>query len=245
MKEEIAVLSVDRLQILDPDPGWSVGPQWLRTALAEFRRDLLNPGYPCTFGRHALRAGDMHMTWVAHDDLSTLPGDLTAFVDRVSPEPERRQPLIVFVEPSPRMTTAADYDRRFWEILEYLHLHDDRPWPADVPADPDDPGWQFCFHGTSLFVFALAPSNRLRRSRRHPSCLVLSFQPRTVFDGIGVGTPAGNVTRTRIRDRLRRWDLVGRHPSMGEFDEMSDDEWRQYFITDDDADLHDRCPFRR
>ncbi|WP_084960752.1 YqcI/YcgG family protein [Thermoactinospora rubra] len=234
---------VERLRILNPDPGWSVGPAWLREALDHFRRDLLDPGYPCTFGRHALRAGDMHMTWVDRDDLSTLPGDLAAFVDKAATEPERRQPLIVFVEPPARPVTARHHDRRFWEILQYLHRHDDRPWPDDVPADPKDPGWQFCFHGTSLFVFALTPANRLRRSRRHRTCLVLSFQPRWVFDGIGVGTPAGNVTRRRIRERLDRWDMIGRHPSMGELDEMSDDEWRQYFITDDNTDLHDSCPF--
>jgi FPC/CPF motif-containing protein YcgG len=235
---------MERLQILDPDTGGNVGPEWLKDALADFRNHLLHPGYPCTFGRHALKCREMHMTWVDRDDPSTLLVDLAAFVERVTPEPQRRQPLVVFVEPPQIEATARHFDWEFWSLLQYLHDHDDQPWPADVPPDPADPGWQFCFHGTSLFVFGLAPTNKLRRSRHHRSCLVLSFQPRTVFDGIGVGSAAGNVARRRIRERLADWDLISPHASMGELDQMAADEWRQYFITDENTDLHRRCPLQ-
>jgi uncharacterized protein len=232
-----------RLQILPPDQGHGPGPDWLRSAVRDFRGDLLNVAFPCNFGRVALERGELHLTWVDHERPSTLPADLAAFLDRTTAEPDKRQPLAVFVEPAPRPLTEGQLDEQFWSLLQYLHDHDDRPWPDDVPAEPDGAGWQFSFHGESMFVFALVPSIKLRRSRRLCDSMVLIFQPRHVFAGIEVGTPGGNAARQGIRRRLAHWDSVGPHPSFGDTSVLSTDEWRQYFITDESSDLHSACPF--
>lgn len=225
------------------EPGKQIdGPQWVREESGKFGAFLSRGDYPCNFGRTALLHGNLYSTWVEEDEPVQLPGDVRAFVRAASSLPKQRQPLAVFVRPRESERTQFDYDRRFWSILAYLLDHDDRPWPENVPQNPAEPGWQFCFAGQSIFVFALTPLNRRRLSRNLCDCLVLVFQLRSVFTGIEVGTTAGDVARQRIRARLAAWDEVGRHPSMGDHDELSDDEWRQYFLTDSNEDLHSRCP---
>lgn len=219
------------------------GFEWLDEAHELLRRDILDNRYPCTFGRAALRQRELYTTWAAAAEPAELARDVADFLDVATASPASRQPLVVFVEPQEPLADEQVYERRFWQILRQLHRHDDRPWPADVPDDPRRPGWQFCFHATSIFVFALVPTARRRRSRNHPTCLVLVFMPRDVFNGIEVGTAAGNTARARIRERLEAWDEVPMHPSMGERYELSDDEWRQYFLTDQDEERHDLCPF--
>jgi FPC/CPF motif-containing protein YcgG len=232
-----------RLQILRPERGWNPGPEWLGPALDEFRANLGHPEYPCNFGRHALEHRELFVTWVDGDEPVTLLDDLAAFVDNAQLDEHKRKPLAVFFRPPARPRTSEQYDEQFWALLQYLHDHDDRPWPDDVPHDPHDDGWMFAFHGVPLFVFALNPANRLRHSRNLCRCLVVVFQPRTVFAGIEVGTPAGDATRRGIRRRLAKWDPIPAHPSFGALDSLSLDEWRQYFLTDDNSDLHGKCPW--
>ncbi|WP_328610669.1 YqcI/YcgG family protein [Amycolatopsis sp. NBC_00345] len=229
-----------RLQTLSQDRDDDLqGPSWLGEVVHQFRENLADSEYPCNFGRTALKRGDMHLTWVDRDDPSSLPDDMRAFVETATATPGTRQPLAVFVEPGP--VTESGHEDRFWSMMRYLLDHDSRPWPEGAPQDPADPAWEFCFHGESIFVFALSPDNRLRRSRNLCDSLVLIFQLRSVFTGIEVGTQAGDVARQRIRTRLEQWDGIGRHPSMGAHDVSSDEEWRQYFFTDADESPA-QCP---
>jgi len=233
--------SDSRLVTLEPGKEMN-GPPWVREQSGKFGTLLSRGDYPCNFGRTALLRGDLYATWVNEAEPTRLPDDMRRFVHTALSHPGRRQPLAVFVRPRESERTQLDYDRRFWSILAYLLDHDGQPWPADVPRDPAEPGWQFCFAGQSIFVFALTPLNERRLSRNLCDCLVLVFQLRSVFSGIEVGTAAGDIARQRIRARLAAWDEVGRHPSMGDHDELSDDEWRQYFLTDSNEDLHPKCP---
>jgi uncharacterized protein len=235
-------MSENRLQIFEPEMGGNTGPAWLREALDDFRIHVLQLAYPCNFGRRALEKRELYMTWVDPDDPSTLPGDVATFLDLTQTDRLGREPIAVFVKPTPERRTHLEHDETFWSILQYLHDHDDRPWPEHVPQDPDEEGWMFSFHGIEMFVFALVPTNRLRRSRYAGDCLVIMLLPKSVFAGIEVGTPAGNAARIGIRKRLQEWDPVEFHPSIGELDVMSQEEWRQYFLPDDSSDIHDTCP---
>jgi FPC/CPF motif-containing protein YcgG len=235
-------MSEHGLRIFEREPDANpLLPTWLGPAMDCFREQVTNRGYPCTFGRRALIDRELWLTWVSPGDPSTLPHDLSAFLDTTLEAPGR-QPLAVFVEPTAEPRTHEEYDELFWSLLQCVHDHDDRPWPADVPEDPHEEGWQFCFHGTPMFVFALVPTNVLRRSRNVGDCLVILFVPKYLFGGIEVGTSVGNSARIGIRKRLERWDAVPMHPSLGSIDVFSEREWEQYVIPDDDSDMHDTCP---
>jgi FPC/CPF motif-containing protein YcgG len=218
-------------------------PEWYKRALASFRLNVGQVEYPCHFGRNAMEWGLLYTTWLEtghHDDIAPA---LAAFLDYAQPQAERRQVMAIFVEPDGVPRTHEEYGRQFWRLLSYLHEADAKPWPHDVPLLPEDPNWEFSFHGHPLFVFGAAPTHSVRRSRNLCDSLVLLFQPRTVFDGIEGGTPAGTVARRRIRKRLLAWDNAPAHPSMGDYGDPSNFEWRQYYIAEDDSDVFPTCPF--
>ena len=230
-------------RVAAPDPP-ADGPDWLPAVLDRFRTNLADPGYPCNFGRYALQHDELYGSWVDRDgDLDPLRGDLAAFLDGTRPYPRRRMVLAAFLAPEPA-TDHAGHGRRFWSTLQFLHDHDDRPWPADIPAAPSDAHWEFSYHGTPMFVFAAAPTHRARRSRNLGPGLVLLFQPRNVFAGIEGGTRAGTKARRNIRRDLAAWDTVDPHPSMGDYGDPSNYEWTQYYIADDASALHRSCPLR-
>jgi FPC/CPF motif-containing protein YcgG len=222
--------------------GDGVTPQpWWDEVTGAFAAEVGQRGYPCHFGRQALQRGELHVTFFERD-----PGPLVAalrdFLDLSRPHLARRMVLAAFRRPEAVRRDERWYADEFWRILQYLHDHDDRPWPADASADPEDPGWEFSFHGTAMFVFSAAPSYEERRSRRLGPGMVLLFQPRNVFDGIEGGTPKGIQARQLIRKRMLVWDTQPPHADLGDYGNPSNHEWRQYFIADGDSRLHERCP---
>jgi FPC/CPF motif-containing protein YcgG len=157
---------------------------------------------------------------------------------------DRKMVLAAFCEPRRETVAEAPYAEQFWSILQDLHDADTSEWPADIPRDPADSAWEFSFDGVPMFVFAAAPSYSRRASRNVGPGLVLLFQPRNVFDGIKGGTPRGMAARQIIRTRLNRWDTVPPHPDLGDYGDPSNNEWRQYFVPDDQGRLHEKCPLQ-
>ncbi|HZN71557.1 MAG TPA: YqcI/YcgG family protein [Micromonosporaceae bacterium] len=219
-----------------PDPWWT-------DAAAALTADLADPRYPCHFGHIALSRGELFATFFDRG-LDGLAGSLREFLDQSGRTPARRLALAAFRRPEEDDGDERSYADEFWRILQHLHDHDDRPWPDGVPSDPDDPMWEFSFHGSAMFVFAAAPSYKRRRSRSLGAAMVLLFQPRNVFAGIEGGTAAGIAARRRIRAWLAAWDGTAPHPDLGDYGDPSNHEWRQYFIADGDSRLHERCPLR-
>jgi FPC/CPF motif-containing protein YcgG len=233
------------VHLLNPDSGCTmegIAP-WFDRALRTFRAEVGHAEYPCHFGRRALKQQELFATHVEAMSFRPLADALSVFLDYVRPTPHRRQVLAAFVN-VPGTNTHKGHGEVFWNILQYLHHADDLPWPPEFPLDPNDPGWEFCFHGTAMFVFSAAPTHLLRRSRNLGDVLVLLFQPRNVFCGIEGGTLAGTAARRRIRERLKSWDAAETHPAMGNFGDPSNFEWRQYVIPDDDSDMYRTCPLR-
>ncbi len=220
-------------------------PGWLAPAADHFVDRVSDRAYPCHFGRQSLGVGDVLGTWLGGDDaVVTLAASLASFLDTVAAEPKRRAVLACFVEPALVADDHQANERAFWQLLHALHAADAQPWPADVALDPEEPAWEFCFQGQSMFVFAAVPSHHRRLSRSLGDSLVLLFQPRHVFDGIEGGTPPGDAARAIIRRRVAEWDLAPPHPAMGNYGDTENREWMQYFIDDDETQpLPSRCPF--
>jgi uncharacterized protein len=242
--EPAALLDEHRIRLLDPatDERPADEPEWYRRALTSFRLNVGQTEYPCHFGRNAIERGELFTTWIETGGHDALAPALAAFLDYSQPTPELRQVLSVFVEPDGTPRSHTDYGRLFWQLLRLLNDADTEPWPQDMPATPEHPDWEFTFHGTPMFVFAATPTHSVRRSRNLGDCLILLFQPRNVFAGIEGGTPAGIAARRRIRQRLTAWDGADAHPSMGNYGDPSNFEWKQYFIAEDDSDVFATCP---
>nr|CTQ90771.1 hypothetical protein [Kibdelosporangium sp. MJ126-NF4] len=152
--------------------------------------------------------------------------------------------LIVFFRPHDETHAITHYRERFWSVLRYLHERDPEPWPAEVPRDGDDPWWEFSFAGCPLFVVCNTPAHRQRRSRHSPGMLI-TFQPRWVFEGLEADSPRGAASRRVIRKRLGWFDDVEPSPVLGSYGDADNREWKQYFLPDTNADEGGRCPFQQ
>jgi FPC/CPF motif-containing protein YcgG len=131
----------------------------------------------------------------------------------------------------------------FWDLLTSAHAYDPEPWPEDIPVDPEDSRWEFCFGGMPMFVVANTPAHRDRASRAF-DYFAVTFQPRFVFDDLAGGTTLGDNARRIIRQRLVDYDHTPRTPLLGDYGAGGNREWRQYFLDDDNADDGGpRCPF--
>lgn len=225
-------------------PPWD----WLAPAYAAFTATVLSaePDYPCYFGVRGQLDGNN--SFAALDEragaaVADLARSLVAFRQRAWSGP-KRQSLIVFVGP-PRSPVDLDADiARFWGLLAALHRHDPAPWPVDVPADPRDPAWQWCFAGEPWFTFMCSPAYRARRSRNVGPCLAVVFQTRRVFDGLSGSSVAGQAAKARVRARLLAYDAVPPHPHLGDGASSTTHKWRQYALPDDQAELAlNACPW--
>lgn len=223
------------------DPGRV--PPWLTDEYAKLRQCLTDPKYPCYFGTIAEKKGQLFYTYV-EDSPDHLPATVSAFLGASAASPLQRLGLALFVRPEPVERSHDFYRARFWDLLQLLHDADLQPWPGDYPRSPTDPKWEFCFDGTPMFVFAAAPSYKTRRSRNLGNCLIVLFQPRRIFHGIEGGTPAGSRARQIIRDRLMAWEGLEPHPNLGEYGDPSSQEWKQYFLPDENTPVTCECPLR-
>jgi FPC/CPF motif-containing protein YcgG len=201
--------------------------------------------YPCYFAVDAHRDGDLRYLFspsatteagesVVADGLAEYLDGARAIADITA--------LAIFFEPDDGDLSVADYREQVWELLSYLHRHDPEPWPEDVPSDPEDTEWEFCYAGEPMFVVARAPAYERRHSRHTPHGLEITVQPRWVFDGIGGDTEAGQRARRIIRARLADYDEVPRHPDIGDYGDPGVHEWEQYVLPDSNDERVEKFP---
>ena len=210
-------------------------PIWVPAVYREFRRNVLDPDYPCYFAVAGEQKGTLRYAVVDNPATGVPVAAVHELIALSRQFPQRRHALAVFVRPESELRGHDFYRRCGWDQLQKLHDQDTEAWPTDVPRSPTDPKWEFCFGGEPMFVFGAMPSHFRRRSRNLGPSLILLFQPRSVFRGIEGGTLAGTRAREVIRRRLAAWDLIRLHGSMGDYGDPSNFEAAQYFIPDDES----------
>jgi uncharacterized protein len=232
----------EEASIIRPVPAWQI------EALRSLRSQLLSPSppFPCIFAVTAAKRRHLRFAFI---DSATDPdawGDLVHVLTRYSKiyrTISRTTSLIVFFKPEETPLSLGEYEERFWEILQFLHEHDPKPWPAELPRDPTEPLWEFSFAGEPMFVVCTTPAHRQRRSRSSKG-FVITFQPRWVFEDLGIDTRRGRQARERIRKRLRRYDGVPAYPGLGPYGTPEYREWAQYFLPDSNDVAKGECPLQ-
>ncbi|WP_096391642.1 YqcI/YcgG family protein [Halopenitus persicus] len=218
-------------------------PAWVADHWRTFREGLLGERngspFPCYFGVRSVEAGAPLYTAV---ESMTDPGallelgrTLQAYLD-VYREYDDHASLVTFFKPPAGSLSEAAYHERLWNVLQFLHVHDPEPWPEDIPVDPDDPYWEFCFAGEPIFPTCRAPFYEERKSRYCPIGLEITFQPRALFEGLDVTPDAEKGERAReiIQDRLGDYDGVCPHADLGDWGHEGDREWVQYMLSSDE-----------
>ncbi|GAB3041295.1 YqcI/YcgG family protein [Natronobiforma cellulositropha] len=226
-------------------------PAWVAAHFESFRDGLLGEHegspFPCYFGIESVREGaPLYTCCSSMTDpaaLFTLGENILEYL-AVYEDHAPQASLVTFFEPPERPLSEADYHEALWHILQVLHAHDPEPWPADIPTDPDDEYWEFCFGGEPMFPTCRAPFYDTYRSRYCPIGLEITFQPRTLFEGITADTAAGQHAREVIQSRLEDYDGVCPHADLGDWGVDGDREWPQYLLREDETQAPDTCPIR-
>mgnify|MGYP006284717093 FL=1 len=223
-------------------------PDWVAAHWTSFRDGLLGERngspFPCFFGVESVEKG-----WPLYSAVESVTDKdaLLAFRDTLLEylatydDHAPSASFVVFFKPD-AAETESEYHERLWHVLQFLHVHDPEPWPEDIPTDPDDPYWEFSFGGEPMFPTCRAPFYDERKSRYCPIGLEITFQPRSLFEGITHDTDAGQRARDVIQGRLEDYDGVCPHADIGDFGVEGDREWPQYMLSSDSEQAPDECP---
>lgn len=219
---------------------------WKKKRYLAFRETMRSTRYPCHFAVHVedndaaryLFAGDIR----DRDTLLKVREGLRQYLDRYQSIAERTT-LVIFFKPPNGDQSEQEYRDQFWRVLEFLNKRDPEPWPSDIPTDPNDPEWEFCFSGEPMFIVGRAPFYTDRKSRYTPYGLEITIQPRRVLDDISGNTMEGQRARSIIRDRLKDYDDIVPHPDIGDYGDPNTREWKQYLLPTSNSETLTEFPF--
>ncbi|WP_405081783.1 YqcI/YcgG family protein [Paenibacillus chitinolyticus] len=224
-------------------------PEWQRTAFGEFAAMIAGPEnkYPCVPGHLGYITNNLRYGFAPDPRSAQAVSDTAELLNAYgscSRETGKYASLVIFFETPEDLKNHADileYETLFWSLLNRLHDKDKAPWPDDIPQDPAKPTWEFCFAGQPYFAFCATPAHGPRRSR-HFSSFLVAFQPRWIFDEINETTAFGRNISKMIRQKLADYDDVPVHASLKWYGQPDNQEWKQYFLRDDESSPS-RCPF--
>ncbi|NRD79633.1 YqcI/YcgG family protein [Bacillus sp. BRMEA1] len=152
--------------------------------------------------------------------------------------------LIIFFEPfevQSENLNVEDYETLFWDQLNRIAELDSSKWPFQIPEDPREPLWEFCFQGEAYFMYCATPAHQYRNSRHFPY-FILAITPRWALERFYETEKNSLKIKENIRKRLENYDSIPIHPALNTYGQQDNYEWKQYFLRDDDSILP-QCPF--
>ncbi|TXC81902.1 YqcI/YcgG family protein [Metabacillus litoralis] len=226
-------------------------PLWQQEAYRSFSSIIADDDntYPCIPGRQGFLSNNLRFSFIGDPrevSSSKKLADALKEYGTISRDTGKYASLAVFVETPKDILDSynvEDYRELFWTILNHVTSFDQKEWPEEIPTDPSDPKWEFCYDGEPYFAFCATPAHEVRRSRHFP-CLLLAFQPRWVFNEINDSTVFGRKMKKLIRKRLVEYDGIPGHSDLKWYGQEDNHEWKQYFLSDDDSSPS-KCPFTR
>ncbi|MHB1469794.1 MAG: YqcI/YcgG family protein [Solirubrobacteraceae bacterium] len=222
-------------------------PAWWHEAYDDLSRMLVtpNPKFPCIYAIRALRNDTLRFVFLRD---SESDASIVAFASALSQYVKVCQSLtphtafLAFFAADLEEMTLEQHHSEFWRVLQRLHELDPSPWPAQIPSDPAEPLWEFCFDGEPMFVLGSGPVHVARHSR-YSAVRTISFQPRFMFDELISAPNLLNRARRIIRDRVIEMDGFPVHPMIQMYHEEGNREWRQYVVPEDNLPIDGACPF--
>jgi FPC/CPF motif-containing protein YcgG len=157
--------------------------------------------YPCLGAKSVFRRdGAVQLLLddlTADDAAGKVRQGLEAFAELVEQEDSFHSFVATFRHPTGLGEQA--FEEHLWGLLQRIHDGDDRPWSADVSADPTNPHFAFSVAGSAYFVVGLHPAAS-RIARRAPLPTIV-FNPHEQFEVL-----RGTGQFERMRDTIRRRD---------------------------------------
>lgn len=212
-------------------------PDWALATLADFRNEVTSVLFPCTFGRAGGRAG--HHRYAFPRNVSELANALDTFLPAAADGAYGDLTSLACFFPDSIEWHHRDVGhlrQHVFQILKELAdlRRDDRP---DVTDDPSDPAWRWHYGRHAVFVVALSPVYRHRRSR-HFDRFSLLWQPYHVFKHVT------SRHRKTIRENTERYDGVRIAAAVNTYG-LPENREADQFVLPDGVDGDPACPMRR
>ncbi|MBT2642255.1 YqcI/YcgG family protein [Bacillus sp. ISL-41] len=223
---------------------------WEKQALEKFfakMSDKEKP-FPCIPATIGFSMNQLRYGFVGNPKRETTINELASLLtsySKHSREIGKYTSLIIFYETTESMkdVPVKEYEQIFWEHLSGLTALDETEWPEDIPQDPHNPIWEFCFNGEKYFMYCATPAHKNRKSR-HFDVMMLAITPRWVLQEFNKSQEYAQRIKAQVRKRLANYDTISIHPDLNTYGAEDNFEWRQYFLRDDDSSLS-KCPYHR
>ncbi|WJV62685.1 YqcI/YcgG family protein [Pectobacteriaceae bacterium C52] len=219
---------------------------WSIKAYSEFNNILNNGHFPCLFGRHAFKNTSLIFTFVTQQnpqsDLINSMMNYTKFVRDVPVKQRLYSPLVLFFEKQDFQCLAQEHAFA-WSQLQMIHDNDPANWPDNIPSEPDNHLWSFCFNGIELFINISCPHHLKLKSRNLGNHIVFIINPRKNFDILASNQDEKGIkVRERIRNRVCNYNNGIVPDELGFFGSSHNYEWRQYQLNEPGDTVLQRCP---
>lgn len=222
---------------------------WKYDAYRQFVTKLSDSTYlfPCIPATIGFKRGHFRYGFISEPRSDQAALELARILERFGEEARgfgKYTSLVLFCETPKELTdgcTVEKYREVFWKLLLKVRGMDKKDWPEQLPANPHDPVWEYCFGKEQYFMYCATPAHRLRQSRYFPY-FMLAITPRWVLVEFNSSGEAAVHMKSKIRKRILRYDAVGIHPDLNTYGNEDNFEWKQYFLGDDLAPSS-RCPF--
>jgi uncharacterized protein len=225
--------------------------EWEKTALEKFSAKMSDKEkpFPCIPATIGFTQNKLRYSFIGDprepSSIYELAESLSSYT-QVSREIGHYTSLIVFYETPEdmkEMFSVENYEQLFWVHLSGLRMIDPIDWPEDMPSDPHDPVWEFCYNGEKYFMYCATPAHKNRKSRQF-DVMMLAITPRWVLQEFNRSPKFARCIKKQVRNRLKNYDSGPIHPDLNTYGSDNNFEWRQYFLRDDDSSLS-KCPYHR
>ena len=220
---------------------------WMQKAFAQFAHTISDKNFPCPFGQKSWAKGSTLFLFIKEpNDFSNLLRGMIEYTNFTKSTPIDNRilcPWLYFFCDTGQFARSERYTNA-WNALEWIHIHDPERWPDEIPDDPDNPAWCFCFNGVQLFINMSSGEHKRLRNRNLCDFMTLVINPRENFDAVAsLNTRQGRLLRENIRKRLEKYNNGFVPPELGFYGEESNKEWKQYQLEEEGMKRPDRCPF--
>ncbi|WP_440109247.1 YqcI/YcgG family protein [Paenibacillus sp. QZ-Y1] len=221
---------------------------WKRDAYRLFASKMSDreARFPCIPATQAFALGHLRYGFVSppgSESASRILSNIITEYGQSSRSFGQYSSLVIFFEKEQEIRDVIGYETLFWDLLSQIRSLDDKPWPQDIPEDPEQSMWEFCFSDERYFVYCGTPAHTSRQSRSFPY-FMLAMTPRWVLDIWNAHPQKAEAIAPKIRERLAAYDTVPAHPELKQYGAQGNLEYKQYFLRDDDT-APSKCPFLR
>ncbi|ACX67826.1 YqcI/YcgG family protein [Paenibacillus sp. FSL H8-0457] len=239
------------MRLDDMDAAYGLPEEWQREANVKLTEKMTDRSakFPCIPAVQGHALNHFRYGFINRGESQEAAGQLAALLHEFGLGSRGFGPytsLVVFINTEhgrDSLEGVEYYERLFWQLLSRTTEYDTEPWPADLPGEPDDHLWEFCYAGEPYFVYCGTPAHELRQSRYFPY-MMLAFTPRWVLKQFNARARQAEHTKVLIRKRLTEYDPVPPHPDLKFYGAEDNYEWKQYFLRDNEESLS-KCPFAR